>query len=531
MSDRHDTHIDDLFKQKLGNYSVPPPPSSWQQISKVLPQPVPFYQRPRFIATVVGLAMLIGSGIGYLSYQPIQSLINSNNLHLSNQQSPNGTTSSSVINTTQTSNTHNGLLPNMQALPTILNNIPALNKAGNNATPPSDNSNNNSWVPLSQQQNHIEQHTTAQNKTKQGSPVRSKNNNVGIQYLPNQFAANNKFDNTAQTSLNKTTLQTSTSNNTLAQISNLSNNSVIIDNTIQKTIGNATQTADATNQQTTEQASNQALSNNTSITQTDTANTANQLLNSTNIAQTNATNTTTVNEHPKNTETVATTHTNKPSSKRPTIRDKKGRILFPDGLTIGTYYNFNNTWIFSPSALKGEQNLTQQLTFGRAHALSFGYDFNPRFAMSFDWVIKSYQGQVFDYVTHMHIHAKNDVRLTYTHFPLLFKYKFNSYSGVTRQPMVLNCIAGLEYGSLKAAEINVPNRNLQNDILRNHSWGFVLGADYDVYLTDNYYLTFGVRSSLTTGANKGEFILPTNSTTNNLLIGGKLGLNYRFVHK
>lgn len=72
MSDRHDTHIDDLFKQKLGNYSVPPPPSSWQQISKVLPQPVPFYQRPRFIATVVGLAMLIGSGIGYLSYQPIQ---------------------------------------------------------------------------------------------------------------------------------------------------------------------------------------------------------------------------------------------------------------------------------------------------------------------------------------------------------------------------------------------------------------------------------------------------------------------------
>jgi hypothetical protein len=151
--------------------------------------------------------------------------------------------------------------------------------------------------------------------------------------------------------------------------------------------------------------------------------------------------------------------------------------------------------------------------------------------MSLDWVIKSYQGQVFDYVTHMHIHAKNDVRLTYTHFPLLFKYKFNSYSGVTRQPMVLNCIAGLEYGSLKAAEINVPNRNLQNDILRNHSWGFVLGADYDVYLTDNYYLTFGVRSSLTTGANKGEFILPTNSTTNNLLIGGKLGLNYRFVHK
>ena len=212
MSDRHDTHIDDLFKQKLGNYSVPPPPSSWQQISKVLPQPVPFYQRPRFIATVVGLAMLIGSGIGYLSYQPIQSLINPNNLHLSNQQSPNGTTSSSVTNTTQTSNTHNGLLPNMQALPNILNNIPALNKAGNNATPPSDN-NNNSWEPLSQQQNYIEQHTTAQNKTKQGSPVRSKNNNVGIQYPPNQFAANNKFDNTAQTSLNKTTLQTSISNN------------------------------------------------------------------------------------------------------------------------------------------------------------------------------------------------------------------------------------------------------------------------------------------------------------------------------
>lgn len=513
MSDRHDTHIDDLFKQKLGNYAVPPPPSSWQQISKVLPQPLPFYQRPRFIGTLIGLALLVGSGVGYLSYQPIQSLIKSadTNNKVANEQVSDNNTSSLGVGSSSANNTDNHtnslLLPNTnKAATNLLDNIPINTNVGKNVSP-QNLGNDKNWEPLSEQQKQHQQNITDQSKN-----VGISSNTVGIKHRPNQFlASSTDKNNNAHTFGANSRLSFGTNLNLKdAPPSGNNTNTIVADNTLP--ISGLDNNANAL-QQTSEQVANSQLPNVVMpITAADTQNI-------------------TANQHPESSKTIAETVMHKAPAKRPTIRDKKGKILFPEGLTLGVYYNFNNTWIFSPSALKGEQNLNQQLTFGRAHALSFGYDFNPRFAMSLDWVIKSYQGQVFDYVTHMHLHAKNDVRLTYTHFPLLFKYKFNSYSALTRQPMVLNCIAGLEYGSLKAAEINVPNRNLQNDILRNHSWGFVLGADYDVYLTDNYYLTFGVRSSLTTGANKGEFVLPTNSTTNNLLIGGKVGLNYRFVHK
>lgn len=508
MSDRHDTHIDDLFKQKLGNYAVPPPPSSWQQISKVLPQPLPFYQRPRFIGTLIVLALLVGSGVGYLSYQPIQSLIKSVDTNkVANEQVSNNHTSSVGVDGSSANNAVNtNGLPTNKAVTNLLDNAPPINTNGKNLGQ-QNLGNDKNWQPLSHQQKQHKQHITDQSKN---GGIGS--NTIGIKHTSNQFLASNTDKNNNANTFDASGLSFGT--NLPAKDTPTSGNianAVVVDNV--PPIASLDNNADA-QQQTSQQVEN--------------SQSANEVLP---IAPADAQNIIAANQHPESSKATPEAVIHKAPAKRPTIRDKKGKILFPEGLTLGVYYNFNNTWIFSPSALKGEQNLHQQLTFGRAHALSFGYDFNPRFAMSLDWVIKSYQGQVFDYVTHMHLHAKNDVRLTYTHFPLLFKYKFNSYSALTRQPMVLNCIAGLEYGSLKAAEINVPNRNLQNDILRNHSWGFVLGADYDVYLTDNYYLTFGVRSSLTTGANKGEFILPTNSTTNNLLIGGKVGLNYRFVHK
>ena len=513
MSDRHDTHIDDLFKQKLGNYTVPPPPSSWQQISKVLPRPLPFYQRPRFIGALVGLALLVGSGVGYLSHQPIQSLIksvNTNKVATNKQVSNSHASSVGVVGSSanNTGNHTNGLPPTNKAATNLLDNAPPINTNGKSFGQQNLGDNKN-LQPLSHQQKQHRQHITDQNKNGGIGSI-----TVGTKHTSNKFLASN-VDNSNNANTFDANSGLSFGTNLPAQNtppSGMANALAVVDNV--PPIAGLDNNADA-QQQTSQQVENSQL--------------ANEVLPIAPAAD--AQNIIAANQHPENSKTTPEAAIHKAPAKHPTIRDKKGKILFPEGLTLGVYYNFNNTWIFSPSALKGEQNLHQQLTFGRAHALSFGYDFNPRFAMSLDWVIKSYQGQVFDYVTHMHLHAKNDVRLTYTHFPLLFKYKFNSYSALTRQPMVLNCIAGLEYGSLKAAEINVPNRNLQNDILRNHSWGFVLGADYDVYLTDNYYLTFGVRSSLTTGANKGEFVLPTNSTTNNLLIGGKVGLNYRFVHK
>lgn len=513
MSDRHN-HIDELFKQKLGNYEVPPPPATWQQLRKTLPEPLPYYQRPNVVATLIGLALLIGSGIGYWSYQPIQAFWHKINAPQTTQHLP-AANSQTITHTNTFVTQQEGSNPATPTGTTVYSTTSNTHKT-HQAQQKERTTNNHLFAYTEQPATTSSQYAT------NNQSLSNHKNNTKIILKSDLLTQNQWLHNNNGIAMEQSNATHTTKNNGSIEIQTVvaANNAHISDNLNTANRHN--------NNQTT-------LSNTPIITTTNNNNSPavdiNTNSNNTIIATPTTENT--IPPTPNNSATVQPTQTLENSTNKPakTIRDKKGRILFPRGFTVGGYYNLNNAWIFSPMSMEQEENTSLQFTFGRAYAFTMGYDFNEKFGISLDWVIKSQQGQVFDQVTHGHLHTKNEVNLTYTHFPLLFHYKFNGFSVFTNQNTILQLVGGMQYSTLKTAEINMTNTTFQNDILTKHAWGFVAGADYDIYLNDNYYVTMGLRSSIMTGVTDGRFILPDHQTTNHLLVGGKVGLNYRFTHK
>jgi hypothetical protein len=517
MSDRHN-NIDELFKQKLGNYEVPPPPATWQQLRKTLPEPLPYYQRPNVVATLVGLALLVGSGIGYWSYQPIQAFWHKINEPRTTQHLPAANPATTTPTTTFAAK-QEGSNP---AIPTGTD-LYSTNTNTHHHTQQEENRTTNShlFANTEQQATSSSQHATNNQNS------RNHRNNAKV-ILKNDLLEQNQWlhNNNGGIVGHSNAIHTTKNNGSIGfqTIVEANTNAHTTDNLIIPNNHN----------------SNDQILSNTPITTTTTNNNSSSLAvdtknnnNDNNTIIATPTTDNTMSPAPDNSAVVQPVKALENSANKPakTIRDKKGRILFPRGFTVGSYYNLNNAWIFSPVSMEQEENTSHQFTFGRAYAFTMGYDFNEKFGISLDWVIKSQQGQVFDQVTHGHLHTKNEVNLTYTHFPLLFHYKFNGFSPFTNQNTILQLVGGMQYSTLKTAEINMTNTTFQNDILTKHAWGFVAGADYDIYLSDNYYVTLGLRSSIMTGATDGRFSLPDHQTTNHLLVGGKVGLNYRFMHK
>ncbi len=206
------------------------------------------------------------------------------------------------------------------------------------------------------------------------------------------------------------------------------------------------------------------------------------------------------------------------------------------GFHIGGFTSAHNNWILNP-ALKetitpNNKKLIHQLDFGYTYGLAMGYEFSRKWGLQLEWVVNSEQGQRFTKESLYSAASRNsdtDINLTYTYFPVLLKYRNQRMFSLTKQPLVINYIAGIQYGMLKSAEINIENPIVQDDLLQLSSWGFVWGMDYDFYLNKNYFLTFGARTSLSTSSDsRYKPVFPSTNTSNSLLIGLRASFNYQF---
>lgn len=205
------------------------------------------------------------------------------------------------------------------------------------------------------------------------------------------------------------------------------------------------------------------------------------------------------------------------------------------GLQFGAFFTPSNTWILNQNALDAtvdNSKINYKLDFGTAYGWSLGYDFSPRYGIQVEWILKSKQGQVFNYLQeNFEQFNTTNINLTYTHFPILFKYRFNKYSTLTKQPMILNCLLGVQYGLLKTAEININNPVIQANLLQRGSWGIVAGFNYDIYLTANYSFSIGARGSISTpSASITDVSILKKQEVYNALLGVQMSLNYRFKH-
>lgn len=199
-----------------------------------------------------------------------------------------------------------------------------------------------------------------------------------------------------------------------------------------------------------------------------------------------------------------------------------------NGFHIGASNTLLNSWILNKrSSSIPFKNVIYPLTFGYQYGATMGYSFGSKFGFEVS-LLRANQGQRISQLIDFDS-IDSEVRLNYMHIPFAFKYKWEQFSSITNNPIVLNYLFGLQYSKLLSMHGQFHNDIiLTDDIERIEDIGFLIGLDYDIFLADNYFLTIGARSTFSSDLNAilSTIAGETNTKTNNFTVGVKASINY-----
>lgn len=173
-------------------------------------------------------------------------------------------------------------------------------------------------------------------------------------------------------------------------------------------------------------------------------------------------------------------------------------------------------------------NVHRKLNPGAYYAVSMGYDFSRKFGIETELIFCSKQGQKYSELRYGKIPIDGEITLEYMSVPLLFKYKMTTMGGKSLNPRALNFIAGLQYSRLKEAKISLNDLDIKNATqpFNRDELGFVLGLEYDIFFSPNYFLTLGTRASISSDIHAFPYFVPQASQTYNVLVGVNASFHY-----
>jgi hypothetical protein len=468
MSNRH---IDDVFKEALENHEISPPFRNWDEIQQHLPQPKPFYLQSTFKAGLAALFVLVA---GFSTFSIQKHWTNPAEKGISTGQINNDRTGfSSELNKSSNSNT-----------------LPTLDNASNQSTDHSNSIFNNS--------------------------------------------------NTNSLSENTTTLTPLSTKST-----STAKHGIQAKETVKKTIRNFNQSKKASISGADTDISNGKISNANSLTNINTGKGITNIpddVKSSNIASSSEPVLVTQLEG-ENVEYLPKSDVpqiSEPNNAKHNVINAVGLIGKPkknrtNGLYFGSFYGVHVSRLLNNQALNATKNvedLQYRMHSGHSYGFVSGYDFSSSWGVQTEWTVKSLEGQNIKYKPLESVtYRETQINLTYTNVPVLVKYRFTRTARLTKQPTTLNLLAGVQYGVLKSAEINLNNPTIHSNLLKKSTWGIIGGLDYDVYLSRNYFLSFGARAGFATSSNSFTHVeLPDKNSANHLLLGLRASFNYRFVH-
>ncbi|MGB1206031.1 MAG: outer membrane beta-barrel protein [Chitinophagales bacterium] len=520
MSKQNGHSIDDLFKRGLENHEVIPSFKTWDNIQYQLPVATPFYKKNTFIyGMLAGFAMLIS--LGSLSYYLSQNQTGEQQIQIVEQHINNTATSQDIANVDNDLLTKNAVndIGEIAKKATVL--------ADNQAITFDEKTKND--VGISEKANHF----SAANANN-SSIVESKNNSIFAENAVSKQRRNRRA-----------TRKNKVKNNYVSSPIRAEANADIFRTSGRKNKEVSTRQSDVLNAKNTDANINNAFidaENNSDFS----ANLPTYLpFSGQNVAAFSSKNTNInlsqisklpllealqiANEMILEAEASETSAT----IEKPIDFPIDPNVASITGLYFSTFAGINNTWILNSEAVDATVNggkLNYLLDFGSTYGFATGYDFSPHWGLQIEWIVSSKQGQRYEHFEHGATKASTtDVNLVYTYFPVLAKFRMSKISKLTKQPIVLNYVGGVQYGVLKSAEIPVNNPIIHDDLYKKNSWGFVLGADYNMALSKHYAVSLGGRASIsTTSNNANEFIFPNKKTSNNILLGARASLYYRF---
>lgn len=193
-----------------------------------------------------------------------------------------------------------------------------------------------------------------------------------------------------------------------------------------------------------------------------------------------------------------------------------------------------NTWVLNNQPTEVDGNTVMYpITLGYQYGSNLGFDFGSKFGVEMG-LYKARQGQKITQIVNLK-KIESELEMDYIHVPVTFKYKWEQFSNLTKNPVILNYIFGVQYSRLQNFESNISETLLsKSSIERTQDVGFLIGLEYDIFLSKNYYLTFGARS--TYAYNGSDFKnmfngVSNNSKANNFTIGLNASVNYLIPNK
>ena len=226
---------------------------------------------------------------------------------------------------------------------------------------------------------------------------------------------------------------------------------------------------------------------------------------------------------------------NAPLEKHPDTLHIKRRIwagekLFKmKGLHVAAVYQLHSKWISKQNTYEsfGKNKLSYTFGLGNAYGLAVGYDFSSIFGMQIEYIAQSEHGQDYEEIIKKKV-VKKSMALNYTQFPLLFKLKSSRMSGFTNKPLVINYLAGIQYGVLKSAQLTVNNQSMDiSNRFLHTDFAAIFGVETDVFLSHRLFFSSGIRFEYgLKDINAEGWKMQNAGKSQNILSGISFGLHY-----
>lgn len=198
------------------------------------------------------------------------------------------------------------------------------------------------------------------------------------------------------------------------------------------------------------------------------------------------------------------------------------------GMYVGAAASYNQTSLIEyGNIFRGERPIQPSLKFGTSKGLAVGYTFSNKFGLQADYIYNSVQGQ--NYVTSEdEVVTEKTLALYYDQVSLSAKFKQARMSDLTSHPIVINYIAGVQYGMLKQYRLPQEKRwETEEELIKDDEYSIVLGLDYDIYLQKNLFVSLGAHGSLSTDISAHEAPLD-DYAKRNFVFGVRGAINYVF---
>ncbi len=167
------------------------------------------------------------------------------------------------------------------------------------------------------------------------------------------------------------------------------------------------------------------------------------------------------------------------------------------GFSLGFLHQIYYSAVLNASNNLNKHSVNKIRTSGAATGLRIAYDFNKYIGIGAEYAFTATFGQKYGVKRNINLSQNNAIDLNVVQIPVYLKIHRNLPNSLTGKPIRWNNQIGLQYSRVQSGDFKVNSRSLETANFLNKEYiGFLIGTEFDLFLSPNIYLTMGIRYSL-----------------------------------